>query len=316
MPSSTLAEMFDRPLDPARSIQLNNRYWPGASFQLLGLIDEAEQLVAQNELRAAARLLQRLRSCFKTDRFFVSFLRRLHRLRTFRSQFGLVRGRVEVDPESHAANRYTGNATRASYALQRRAMFAPLIDQTVAEYRRQYGVDVVLTHCSVRFARPDERQVDVTAYGPLSDYHNDEYKGITTIVYLSTVDEERGAFAFIRDSQMIPRSLVLTAAHQCVEFDMHLTRPEQLEVLPLELRGSVGLGNFLEPDKVATLLAFREVLEGDVGTYVMFNGQYLLHRGGKPLSGDRTAAFFAPVGLMRHRLRSVGSLMFCLTAAR
>lgn len=314
MHTRALADIFDQPLDPARSIQLNNRHWPGASFELLGLIGEAEHLVAQNELRAAARLLQRLRTCFRTERFFRSFLRRLHRLHSFRSQFGCERGRFEINQQVHAANRYAGGATRESYPLHSRERFAPLIDRTVAEYRRQYGRDVVRTHCSVRYAKPDERQVDVTAYGPLSDFHNDEYKGITTIVYLSKVDEQSGAFAFIRDSHLIPRSLVLTAAHQCVEFDMLLTTPQQLAALPLELRGSVGLGNFLEPEKVAAVMAFREVLEGDVGTYVMFNGQYLLHRGGKPLRGDRTAAFFAPVGLLRHRLKSVRSLMYCLTA--
>lgn len=308
--SAALIDAFDNPLDPARSLQLNNRYWPGARFELLSAIAEAEKLVAQGDLRAAAGQLRALRRFFRTQRYFGSFLRRLHRLHSFRSGFGYVSGQIHVDPRALEANQYSGPATRASFPLRGRGFFGRLAKAAAAEYRKQYGADIVQTRCTVRFAVPDERQTDVTAYGPLSDMHNDEYKGISTIVYLSRVTADTGAFSYIRDSHLIPRSLVLTAAHQCVEFDMGLTTPEQLREVPLEFRGSLALGNFLEPEKVDAVMRFHQILEGDVGTYIMFNGQYLLHRGGKPSRGERTAAFFQPVGLLRHRVSSVASLVY------
>jgi hypothetical protein len=181
---------------------------------------------------------------------------------------------------------------------------------TAAIYKDQYGYDLLRINRTVRFAIPDERQADLERYGPLSDYHNDEYKGVSTIVYLSKVTDENGAFSYIRGSERIPRSLVLTALHQCVEFDMRLTDPEQLRAVPLEFRGSLAIGNFLEDDKVRVVLGFRETLEGGVGTYVTFNGQYVLHRGGKPKAGSRTAAFFQPVGVACHRLQSIASMLF------
>ncbi len=311
----TLSETFSNPLDPERSIQLNNRYWPGDKFSLVGIIADAEAMLSGGELVAAARHLHRLKKCFPEERLFEKFLRRLHRLRLYRSQFGYVTGRLELDSDAIAANRYSGPATRAEYALARRGEFAGLIGETVRIYKSQYGGDLVRTRCTVRFAKPDERQIDVTGHGPLSDVHNDEYKGISTIVYLNDVKEESdGAFAFVEGSHLVPRSLVLSALHQCVAFDMKLdigrATPEQIGCVPLEFRGSPALGNFLDDDKVKVVKASLKVLNGPVGTFVSFNGQYLLHRGGKPLSGSRTAAFLQPIGALRHKAASVGSLLY------
>jgi hypothetical protein len=104
--------------------------------------------------------------------------------------------------------------------------------------------------------------------------------------------------------------LILSAIHQCVEFDMLVTTPDSLASFPLEFRGSMGIGNFLDEDKVKAVCEFRRDVEGPVGTFVTFNGQYVLHRGGKPLAGTRTAAFLQPEGLVRHKMKSVRSLMF------
>jgi hypothetical protein len=309
----TLSNLFADPLDPARSIQLNNRHWPGESFGLLSLLADAEACVQSGELGAAARVLQRLQRYFAGSGFFGKFLHRLHRLHTFRSQFGYITGQLDIAESAIKANEYTGASTRASYPLQSSASFARLISDTTRIYREQYGFDFLRTTCSVRFARPDERRADITNFGVLSDYHNDEYKGISTIVYLSDVKDENGAFSYIADSHLIPRALVLTALHQCVEFDMGLTTPEQLGGLPLEFRGSVGIGNFLDEEKLQVVNRFRRVLEGAAGTFVIFNGQYVLHRGGKPSTGTRTAAFVQTHGLLHHKIKSMSSFLFRIT---
>jgi len=311
-----LSELFNEPFEPSRSIQLNNRYWVGEKFTLLPLLAESEALVGGGKLAAAARLLGVLRKHFVSDKFFFCFLRRLHRLRLFRSEFGCIRGKVTIGEDALQANQYRGTGTRASYSLSRAASFARQIKDTANVYTAQYGVDLLRVNSSVRFARPDERRTDIEAYGQLSDYHNDEYKGISTIVYLSEVRDDNGAFSYIAGSHLIPRSLVLTAIHQCVEFDMRLTTPEQLAAVPLEFRGSLAMGNFLDSEKVEVVSRFCEVLEGGVGTFVTFNGQYVIHRGGKPRSGSRTAAFFQPEGLLLHKAKSVSSLAFAAVQSR
>jgi hypothetical protein len=308
----TLGRIFAEPLDPNRSIQLNNRYWPGDRFGLLSLIAEAESLVQLGELARSARELQRLRGYFGSDRYFSKFLHRLHRLHAFRSPFGCMTGKLNIAESVIKANEYAGPATRASYPLREGGSLAGLIRDTARIYKEQYGADALKTTCSVRYARRDERHGDISDFGILSDYHNDEYKGISTIVYLSDVTDENGAFSYIAGSHLIPRALVLTAIHQSVEFDMRLTKPDILAGLPLEFRGSVGIGNFLDEEKLGVVTRFRRLVEGPAGTFVTFNGQYVLHRGGKPTSGYRTAAFIQSQGMLRHKLKSVGSHLFAL----
>jgi len=307
-----LSEIFGDPLQPDRSLQLNNKYWPGERFNLLSPLGEAEALVMAGEFTAAARQLKWLQNYFPT-KVFTKFLRRLHRLHLFKASFGCITGRVELADEVIVANAYSGSSTRASYPLARADLFEPVLAQTKQLYRQQYGYDVLSVNKTVRFAIPDERRVDVEDFGPLSDYHNDEYKGITTIVYMTQVKDENGAFSYIRGSELVRRSLVLSAIHQCVEFDLGLRTPEQLAPLPLEFRGSLALGNFLDHEKVPIVLGYREVVEGAVGTFVTFSGQYLVHRGGKPVTGHRTAAFFQPEGKLRHKMKSVTSLLFSVT---
>jgi hypothetical protein len=306
----TLSETFDDPFVPSRSLQLNNRYWPGAKFSLIDVIRDAENVLESGDIVTTARMLGPLKPHFRSDEYFQRFLRRLHRLSLFKSSFGCVTGRIELPASAVAANRYSGPATRASYALSSVASFAKLIAENAAIYKASYGRDFLRTNTTVRFAMPDESQADIKNFGPLSDFHNDEYKGISTIVYLGDVTDENGAFSYIEGSHEVKRSLILSAIHQCVEFDMLVTTPEALASFPLEFRGSMGIGNFLEDDKVRTVLEFSRVVEGPVGTFVTFNGQYVLHRGGKPLSGTRTAAFLQPEGLVRHKMKSVRSLVF------
>jgi hypothetical protein len=309
-----LSEIFNDPLKPSESIQLNNKYWPGERFTLLSMIADAEAMVRAGGLGLAARHLRHFARFFGDESTHRRFLQRLHRLYSSKSQFGCVVGKIQVPDEVVEANRYHGPEKYAVYPLKMAGAFSQLSRDARSRYCEEYGRDFLKMNSTVRFATPSEYASDMLNFGPLSDYHNDEYKGISTIVYLNEVQhEDNGAFSFIRGSHLIPRCVVLLAIHQTVFFDMRLRSAEQLQGLPLEFRGSTGIGNFLDDDKVRMVSGFREVLVGPIGTYISFNGQYLLHRGGKPLFGSRTAAFLQPEGIVRLKVRGLRSRLFGLT---
>lgn len=312
--SIELSEIFRDPLQPTDSIQLNNKYWPGEKFTLLSMIGDAEAMARMGKISAAARVLRPFKRYFTDVLTYGKFLQRLHRLHSSKSEFGCVVGLMEVRAEALEVNRYQGSDKHAVYPLEMPEAFSQLKKDTRRRYCREYGHDIVKMNTTVRFAKPSEHVADIRDFGLLSDYHNDEYKGVSTIVYLNDVTkEDHGAFSYIRGSHLIPRSLVLSAIHQTVFFDMQLRSPDQLKALPLEFRGSTGIGNFLDDDKVRTICGFREVLLGPSGTYISFNGQYLLHRGGKPVSGSRTAAFLQPEGVLRLKVRGLRSRLFGVT---
>ena len=75
-------------------------------------------------------------------------------------------------------------------------------------------------HRQIRLAFPDDKRTEgITRWGDLSDFHIDEAKGITTMIYLSDVlNPSEGAFQYVENSEKMPRSRVLTAAHICVNW--------------------------------------------------------------------------------------------------
>jgi len=255
-----LKELFSDVFDPRVSFQLNNRYWPGERWNLIGQIADCEAALREGGPSACVRPLRSLRRHFPSDAIFTRLLHRIHRLHTQKSLFSYESGHVEVSSDALAANSYHGSEPMAVYDMARPEAFASVERQALRIYRREYGVDFLRVNRTVRFAMPSDRTRDVTQHGELSDFHNDEYKGISTIIYFSSVKVENGAFSFIEGSELIPRSVILTAIHQCVEFDMGLSGPEQLGVIPLEFRGSMAAGNYLDHDKIDTLCHFRRIL--------------------------------------------------------
>ena len=300
-----LAETFDSPLDPSRSIQLNNRHWPAEKYTHLHLLQDCEASMVNNNIDSKAASFRHLSRLFDNDFLFQKMLRRLGKIRCFNSSFGYLTKDIPIK---------RALIEQLAYMEERGVSVAPLPSieklgelSKIAKniYLSEYGWDIVVTHKSVRFARPQaERVEEITTYGSMSDFHNDELKGITSIVYLTEVKLENGAFSFIAGSESIPRSSLLTAIHQTVCFDMGLFRPDQMTCIPLEFRCTPLIGNFLDSEKVKILLENLVVFEGPPGKAIVFNGQKLIHRGGKPLAGTRYAAFVAIEGKLIHKARS------------
>ncbi len=299
-----IIKTFNTPLNPLKSIQLNNKYWPFLKFTNLNLIQDCELSILSGS-GGTQDYFRHLMKLFPDDKVFRKMLKRLGKILCFQSDFGCT----VLDYRTHIASldlkNHEGDAKFFSQIISNDKIFKQISHKVMERYHHEYGLDITRMHKFFRFARAEDGyQSCMTEFGPTSDFHNDQYKGITCIVYLSDVKKDNGAFTFIQGSEKIARSPLLTAIHQTVCYDMKLTCWDQMSSLPLEFRATPNIGNFLDPDKAKALLTKEVILEDVAGTVIMFNGQKLIHRGGKPLQGSRFAAFFSPEGLFIHKMRS------------
>src|SRR5689334_12603038 len=70
---NTAVEQFNDPLDPQRSLQLNNRYWKGESFQYLDVLREADDDAHHGRLKALRKSLKPVKKLLPA-RFHRSFI--------------------------------------------------------------------------------------------------------------------------------------------------------------------------------------------------------------------------------------------------
>ena len=299
-----LAEAFNQPFDPNRSIQLNNKYWSSDKYTILNLLEDCEASISEQGIDSRSAPLIHLKKLFPKEIYYQKMIRRLSKLLCFQSNFGHMIQSFPVSSRLIEKISYSGDQDSFSMPLPSEEKFKKLSRKVREVYHAEYGWDFSIVHKSVRYARSSVSMQAAMNFGPMSDYHNDELKGITGIIYLSEVKRENGPFSFIQGSENIPRSSILTAIHQAVCFNMGITKPDQMECLPLEFRSTPIIGNFLESEKIDALLEKETVLEGRAGEAIIFNGQKVIHRGGKPASGSRYAAFLAMEGMVIHKVRS------------
>jgi hypothetical protein len=180
-----------------------------------------------------------------------------------------------------------------------------IVDLAHSVYRKQFGRDVLSSGFQVRYINSTNvrRLREITSYGDLSDFHLDQRADFTCIVYLCAVTRETGCFSYIDGTSSLHKSHLLRALHGVVSFDMNLPTPDQVTDLPLELRGGIGIGNFLDDEKCARLAHAQVDVVGNAGDGIIFNGFDTLHRGGKPTNGERTALLISTAGWMRMRVK-------------
>lgn len=299
-------DYFNDALDPKRSLQLNNRYWKGEDFRHLELLREADDALESRRFRALRKSLRHVKRLLP-ERYHRSFLSRMVYAVMYSVTFEPIRFSLRLPDEFLRENTYQGSDSIAYYDARHAEALKYVVDLVHAIYRDQYGKDVLRSQASVRYANSenDALQVRMTSGGALSDFHLDEGKDFTAIVYLCRVTSANGCFEYIEGSNSVRKSPILRALHQVVDFDMGLSgaSPEDHAHLPLELRGSMALGNYLDEEKVERLSASRVEVTGNAGDGIIFNGFDTIHRGGKPLTGNRTAVFVATRGLINKRLQ-------------
>jgi hypothetical protein len=302
----SLNKIFDNPFDKNKSIQINNRFWPNEKFTNLQLLEDCEFFIDEHGINCKKTPINSLKKLFSHEIYFYKMLKRLKKIMTFNSNFGYIKLKIEIDKKFLDMINPDLNNTYFLREILKKSDFHELLRKVLKVYRSQYGYDIARVNKSIRIASPSAKNThDLTNFGSMSEYHNDELKGTTCIIYLSEATEDSGAFTFIDGSEAIPRSNVLTAIHQTVCFDMGLDTYEKMESIPLEFRCTPLIGNFLDEAKAVVLLEKKIVLTGPAGQGILFNGQKLIHRGGKPMVGSRYALFLAPEGLVIHKFKSL-----------
>jgi phytanoyl-CoA dioxygenase PhyH len=300
---TALAEHFNDPFDPPRSLQLNNRYWKDEKFQNLDMLREAEDDLRSRRVGAMRRSLRHAKNLLP-EHVRNTFLSRLLYSVVYSVFFEPIHLSLKLSDAFVSANRYSGPKDQIEMAAPRTDELKYVIDLVHNIYRDHYGIDILSSSFSVRFIRANEASVQrATRDGPFSDFHFDEGKDFTCIIYLSRVVPENGCFTYVDGSNAVPKSHVLRALHQVVDNDLRLATPEQRALLPLEARGSLCLGTYLDDEKRKAVQEAAVPFVGDVGDAIIFNGFGTLHRGGQPLVGERTALFIATRGYVNARAK-------------
>jgi hypothetical protein len=225
----------------------------------------------------------------------------------YRVSFAPIRFSVKLSDDFVRANLYNGIENEASKSAQQTEELRYITDLVHSIYRDHYGIDVLSSDFGVRYinSRNTKAASRMTAYGEFSDFHVDEGKDFTCIIYLCSVNHDNGCFTYVDGSYAVRKSHLLRALHQVVDFDMGLSAstPEQRSHLPLELRGSMAIGNYLDDEKRDRLRSACVEVVGNVGDGIIFNGFDTMHRGGKPLVGERTALFISTRGHINMRVK-------------
>lgn len=299
-----LAEVFNDPLDPARSIQLNNKYWKGEPFEHLDLIREAEHDLRRFKLGALKRSLGRVRDLLP-EQVRSKLISRIIYSLLYTAAFEPIRFSIRLSDEFVRANRYEGPKEQAELDAKHTDELKYIVRLVHDIYRDYYGMDILSSAFAIRFIRANETTVHrMTRHGAFSDFHFDEGKDFTCILYLGPATHDSGCFTYIDGSYYVPKSHVLRALHQIVDYDLRLEKPEERAQLPLELRGSLSVGTYLDEDKRDRVLSAAVAVDGDMGDGIIFNGFDTIHRGGQPMSGERTALFISTRGHVNGRMKN------------
>src|SRR6266498_1108717 len=114
---SDIADYFNDALDPARSLQLNNRYWKDERFQHLDMLREADDDINNLRLVSLRKSLKRVKSLLPSN-MHRPFLSRLVYSMMYRVSFAPIRFSVKLSDDFVRANLYSGTENESSRSAQ------------------------------------------------------------------------------------------------------------------------------------------------------------------------------------------------------
>ncbi len=298
-----------------------------SSFQLSGRLKGNDKLRSINQIRDADIALQ--------NRDYLVFLRLIKPVISFLStrQRCQVISRIIYNdlylksfepfittlPIGETVGRFTYGSQKSLHqelGLNLEIIKKSLANDSKKRFHSLYGFDFSRTLMAIRYSRVvgtenfNARDIDtyIQAEQMFRDtnpnfVHLDEKKGLTTILYLSDVSASNGAFRYVRGSHRAKISPILKAFHEFMLNDMKIMNYEEMMHYPPEFRAGINYYFWLEPEKRKIIDSFLKIHTGPAGSVISFAGNSLLHGGGIPYSGERSALFISHIGTLSHRVR-------------
>jgi hypothetical protein len=132
-------------------------------------------------------------------------------------------------------------------------------------------------------------------YHRFGNHHRDEdVYSLPLIIYLSEVSQSCGQFEYLSTSDKYSNNFVLRAFHQALNHDCRISSLDETSFpaiarLPSVFRGGDVIGNLYPKTELEK--AGPVVVNGGIGTAVMFDGYNVIHAGGLPSEGCRKSLF-------------------------
>jgi hypothetical protein len=313
----TFSDIFCNPYDISTSFQLSAWLKGNDKLKLITQIRDADLALQNRDYRTLLKLIKPVISFLNLNQRRKIIKRIIYNdiyLQTYEPHIVSVPvekigGRFSIGskPSIHQELGLTLDGIKNSLAATSKKRFHQL-----------YGYDLSQTQISIRYSRAigsesdNERGIDIQTQAENSFrdtnsnfLHFDEKKGLTTILYLSEVTSSNGAFRYVEGSHKAKISPILKAIHEFMLNDMKFTTHEAVIHYPPEFRAGINYYWWLEPEKRRIIDLFLKVHTGPAGTAISFAGNKLLHGGGIPYSGERSALFIVHVGMFSHRLRQL-----------
>lgn len=299
-----ISDIFCDPYDPERSFWIHTEL----TKDLKECFMEADELLAADKIRLTKKPVEMIASYLPQevrDRYLRRLTYNYHYLCPYEPRIRKYNVSEELKhqfmPEQKVQETYQN--------VELPAALDELMQGTRRETRRLYGIDILRSEVSVRYASHRlespfqcDAPSDVSSR-LLSAMHFDEKKGITSIIYLTDVDESTGCFSYLDGSHLLKQSLTIRTFHETLANDLNVKSSEDARRydIPEELYGTLDYGQNLPAHKRE--IAKRHIVKvvGPMGTAISFTGNTMIHGGGWPSAGQRVAMFVAHIGLIGHR---------------
>lgn len=299
------------------------------SFQLSGRLKGGDRLKSINQIRDADIALK--------NRDYLIFIRLIKPIISFlstRQRRQIINRIIYNDiylksyepflfslPIGETVGRFTSGSQKSIHqelGLNLEIIKKSLANDSKKRFHNLYGFDFSRTLMAIRYSRVvgtenfNERGINthIQAEQILRDtntnfVHLDEKKGLTTILYLSDVTACNGAFRYVEGSHRAKISPILKAFHEFILNDMKIINYEEIMHYPPEFRAGINYYFWLEPEKRKIIDSFLKIHTGPAGSAISFAGNRLLHGGGIPYSGERSALFISHIGILSQRVRQI-----------
>jgi hypothetical protein len=299
-----ISEVFSDPYDPEKSLWIHSEL----RKDLKECFVEADGFLARGKIGLAKKPVEMIAAQLPQgarDQYLKRLTYNYYYLRHYAPRIG------NYDVPRELKNQFiSANKEQAVFdGVETPTALNDLVRRTRRETRQLYGADVLRSGTSVRYAsRPSaspyrsEDQND-TNRRLLSAMHLDEKKGITSIVYLTDVNEKSGCFSYLEGSHQLKQSLTIRTFHETLDNDLGINSPEQARQhgIPAELAGTLEYAKNFPSEKLKIAEQYVVKVVGPAGTAVSFTGNTLIHGGGWPIAGERVAVFISHVGMIGHR---------------